>query len=85
MPYELEKTPRGYYVETEETGRRHSKKPLSKKMATRQMRALYVHAPDRGSGFSDEIRLTHTGNPYRMTHKYSSINSADSVETKFYR
>lgn len=30
-------------------------------------------------------RLVHTGNPLRMNHRFSSINSADAVETKFYR
>lgn len=48
MPYKLRKAPEEdkYWVETEATGKKHSKKPLSKNMATRQMRALYVH----GSG-----------------------------------
>jgi hypothetical protein len=41
MPYDLKKAKGGYYVVTEGTGKTHSKKPLSKDMAERQMRALY--------------------------------------------
>jgi hypothetical protein len=43
MPYELEKAKGGYYVATEGTGKRHSKKPLPKERAKAQMRALYVN------------------------------------------
>ncbi len=46
MPYELEKAKGGYYVATEGTGKRHSKKPLPKERAKAQMRALYVHLMD---------------------------------------
>lgn len=48
MPYELEPSPvgRGYFVATKGTGRRHSKKPLPKARAIRQMRALYVNMAD---------------------------------------
>jgi len=69
MPYRLEQAPGahdGYYVETEATGRRHSKKPLSKHMATRQMRALYTHAPDaKGSA---RPRDRNTGSRAREVH-----------------
>jgi len=41
MPYELKKARGGYYVVTEGTGKKHSKKPLSKDTAERQMKALY--------------------------------------------
>jgi len=48
MPYEIQASPggRGYFVITKDTGRRHSKKPLTKSIAARQMAALYVRAPD---------------------------------------
>ena len=46
MPYELEKVKRGYYVATEGTGKRHSKKPLPKMRAAAQMRALYANLMD---------------------------------------
>lgn len=46
MPYELEKVKGGYYVATEGTGKRHSKKPLPKERAKAQMRALYVNLVD---------------------------------------
>lgn len=43
MPYELEKVPMGYYVRRKQLGdtARFSKKPLSREMAIKQMRALY--------------------------------------------
>ena len=41
MPYELKKARGGYYVVTEGSGKKHSKKPLSKDTAERQMKALY--------------------------------------------
>jgi len=43
MPYEIIKDTNGYFVETKETGRRHSKLPFkTKKEASAQMRALYA-------------------------------------------
>jgi hypothetical protein len=41
MPYMLQKAKGGYYVVTEGSGKKHSKKPLSKDTAERQMKALY--------------------------------------------
>jgi hypothetical protein len=48
MPYELESTPsgRGYFVITKDTGRRHSKLPLTRKKAIGQLKALYVRVKD---------------------------------------
>lgn len=48
MPYHLEKNPGGYgyFVATTGTQRRHSKKALPKTRAIKQLKALYVHAPD---------------------------------------
>lgn len=48
MPYELEPNPvgRGFFVATKGTHKRHSKKPLPKARAIKQMRALYVHMAD---------------------------------------
>jgi len=43
MPYELKPFKKGFYVVTEGTGRKHSKKPLTKEMAMRQMKALYYN------------------------------------------
>lgn len=42
MPYELQRSGRGYYVVTKETGRKHSNRPLPKGRAQSQMRALYA-------------------------------------------
>lgn len=43
MPWKLEPAGKGkYFVVTEATGRKHSKKPLARAMALRQMKALYV-------------------------------------------
>jgi hypothetical protein len=48
MPYELERNPvgRGFFVVTKGTERRHSKKPLAKRTAAAQMRALYANMAD---------------------------------------
>jgi len=42
MPYALQKSGSKFYVITKKSNRRHSKKPLSKRMAIRQMRAIYA-------------------------------------------
>lgn len=42
MPYELKHSGKGYFVVTEPTGKKHSKKPLSKEKAMKQMKALYA-------------------------------------------
>lgn len=47
MPYELKKVKGGYYVETKPTHTRHSKKPLPREMAIKQMRALYLKAVEK--------------------------------------
>lgn len=42
MPYNIVGAKKGgYYVITQETGRKHSKKPLTKTTAEKQMKALY--------------------------------------------
>jgi hypothetical protein len=42
MPWKVQKSGKGYVVVTKGTGRKHSKKPLSKARAQAQMRALYA-------------------------------------------
>lgn len=46
MPYKIVKQKGGYFVVTKETGKKHSNKPLTKKEAESQMRALYANAKD---------------------------------------
>ena len=46
MPYELKKKGTGYVVKNKETGKEHSKKPIPKERAIRQMKLLY--AIDKG-------------------------------------
>jgi len=41
MPYQLQRSGKGYYVITEGTGKKHSNKPLPKMNAEAQMKALY--------------------------------------------
>lgn len=41
MPFSLKASKGGYYVITEGTGKKHSKKPLTKQNAEGQMKALY--------------------------------------------
>jgi hypothetical protein len=49
MPYSLKASKGGYYVVTEESGKKHSKKPLSKATAEAQMRALYYAMKGKSS------------------------------------
>jgi hypothetical protein len=42
MPYSLRRSGSGYFVITKGTNKKHSKRPLSRRMAGRQMRALYA-------------------------------------------
>lgn len=42
MPYVISKSKEGYFVKTKETGKKHSHHPLSKEMAEKQMRKLYM-------------------------------------------
>lgn len=42
MPYALHKSESGYKVANKETGETYSKRPQTRAMATRQMRAIYA-------------------------------------------
>lgn len=91
MPYKLRKAPseNKYFVETEATGHKHSKAPLTKSKATRQMRALYLH----GGGFTHDAgrpgiihgmtRLEQTGNPLRPEQHFKNLYDASAVVTQF--
>jgi hypothetical protein len=46
MPYDIVKAPKGYFVQKKGTTKKYSKKPLTKSMATKQMRALYANVKD---------------------------------------
>jgi len=46
VPYKVKKSGSGYKVVSTKTGKTHSRKPLSKKKAEAQMRALHVHVKD---------------------------------------
>jgi hypothetical protein len=50
MPYQLKKSGSGYQVESKDTGKTHSKKPLSKGRAKAQLRALYANMKKEGGG-----------------------------------
>jgi hypothetical protein len=43
MPYKVAKSGSGYKVKNKDTGKTYSKKPLSKKRAEAQMRAIYAN------------------------------------------
>ena len=43
MPYKIEKTAKGYFVVNQNTGKKYSKKPLKKDVATRQLQALRMN------------------------------------------
>lgn len=42
MPWKIKKSGKGYVVVTKATGREHSKKPMSRAKADKQIRALYA-------------------------------------------
>jgi hypothetical protein len=46
MPYELRRVKGGHQIVSKDTGKVHSKKPMSKSKAKAQMRALYANVPD---------------------------------------
>jgi spore germination protein YaaH len=48
MPYKLEKSGKGYYVVSKDSGMKHSLKPLPLETAQAQMRALYRALRMRG-------------------------------------
>ena len=43
MPWNLQKSGSGYYVITTATGKKHSKHPLPRERAERQLKALGIH------------------------------------------
>ncbi len=45
MPYKLQKVKGGYYVETEDSGKKHSDKPMTHMMAVKQMKVMYANMP----------------------------------------
>lgn len=47
MPYHLQESDGGFYVVTTSTGRKHSKEPLTKAVAKKQMVALHIHADEK--------------------------------------
>lgn len=54
MPYKVEKHGQGYFVVNQETGKKYSKKPLTKAKANSQLRALYMNSNDaEGGGLGD--------------------------------
>lgn len=46
MPYKVAKSGSGYKVKNKNTGKTYSKKPLTKKKAEAQMRALYANTKE---------------------------------------
>lgn len=61
MPYQLKQVPGGYVVVNSDTGRPHSKKPLSRTRAKAQMRALYANVPDAAKAAADDTAPTAGG------------------------
>jgi hypothetical protein len=52
MPYKVEKHDQGYFVVNQETGKKYSKKPLTKAKANSQLKALYANTAE-GAGLGD--------------------------------
>lgn len=62
MPYRIKAAPNGFFVETKATGRKHSKMPLPRERALKQMRALYA----RTAGEARAMPEGHTAKPMAM-------------------
>jgi hypothetical protein len=61
MPYALQKHGQGYFVVNKETGKKYSKKALTKAKATKQLRALYANTNDtiEGGGLADYLKTAY--------------------------
>ena len=61
MPYALQKYGQGYFVVNKETGKKYSKKALTKAKATKQLRALYANTNDaiEGGGLADYLKTAY--------------------------
>jgi len=44
MPWSLKQSDGGWFVVTDSTGRKHSKEPLTKAVAKKQLAALHINA-----------------------------------------
>ena len=55
MPYALQRSGSKFYVITKGSRRRHSKKPLSKRMAVRQIRAIYANTRLAGGLYPNHL------------------------------
>ena len=42
MPFEMKKSGSGYYVVNKDTGKKHSKKPIPKTNASKQLKVLNI-------------------------------------------
>lgn len=62
MPYDLQKSPKGYFVVNRETGKRYSKKPIPLERAQRQRRAIYA---------SENGYVLNRRSPRRRSHRRS--------------
>lgn len=59
MPYELEKFKKGWFVCNIETGKRYSKKPMTKRNALKQLhilRTAYLHSDEHGGSIYNAIK-----------------------------
>lgn len=61
MPYKLKQAGGGWIVVNSDTGRPHSKKPLSRTRAKAQMRALYANVPDAAKAAAEESAAPTSG------------------------
>jgi hypothetical protein len=85
MPYELEKVINGYYVITQGTGFRHSKRPLSLTRAKAQMRALYANMPESEKRAMRSARRSKNRSNRQYTSRSASRSLKRSANRSRYR
>ena len=75
MPYEVKKTAQGYFVVNKETGKKYSKKPLTKPKAEKQLIALRINTTDEeGGGLADYLKSAYR----KIAEKATAVSSAIS-------
>jgi hypothetical protein len=55
MPYKVERHGQGYFVVNQNTGKKYSKKPLSKQIANKQLKAIEMNSSE-GAGLADYLK-----------------------------
>jgi len=76
MPYELKKVKNGYYVVSVDTGKKHSKKPLTKAKAEAQLRILLQDLP------KEQPKVLQVYNVVRKENQRKKLESLKEPESQ---